>query len=100
MIGFIALAGIVIRNSILLIEFVRQFDSEDRDFREVVLEAGAVRFTPIALTAVTSIIGALFILPDPIFEGLAVSLIFGLISSTILTVMVVPAFLLLGRKET
>ncbi|NBC34727.1 MAG: AcrB/AcrD/AcrF family protein [Alphaproteobacteria bacterium] len=99
MIGFIALAGIVIRNAILLIEFVRQFDSADRDYREVVLEAGAVRFTPIVLTAVTSIIGALFILPDPIFEGLAVSLIFGLASSTILTVMVVPAFLLLGRRQ-
>ena len=91
MIGFIALAGIIVRNSILLVDFVRHADREGRPFTEVLIEAGAIRFKPILLTALAAIIGAAVILTDPIFQGLAISLLFGLISSTLLTVLVIPA---------
>ena len=91
MIGFIALAGIVVRNAILLIEFVEARRGEGRPVREAVIEAGAVRIRPILLTAVTAMVGAAFIMADPIFRGLAVSLFFGLISSTVLTMLVIPA---------
>ena len=91
MIGFIALAGIIVRNSILLVDFVEHAKSPDRDLREVLLEAGAIRFKPILLTAVAAMIGAVVILADPIFQGLALSLLFGLASSTALTVIVIPA---------
>jgi multidrug efflux pump subunit AcrB len=91
MIGFIALAGIIVRNSILLVDFIRHSGSEGKSLREVVLEAGAVRFKPILLTALAAMIGAATILLDPIFQGLAISLLFGLASSTLLTVLVIPA---------
>lgn len=91
MIGFIALAGIIVRNSILLIDFIRSRQTEGRDLKEVLLEAGAVRFKPIMLTALAAMIGAVFILADPIFQGLAISMLFGLASSTLLTVLVIPA---------
>ena len=91
MIGFIALAGIIVRNSILLVDFVRHADKAGRPFTEVLIEAGAIRFKPILLTALAAIIGAAVILTDPIFQGLAISLLFGLISSTLLTVLVIPA---------
>ena len=91
MIGFIALAGIVVRNAILLIEFIEARRGEGRPVREAVIEAGAVRIRPILLTAVTAMVGAAFIMADPIFRGLAVSLFFGLISSTVLTMLVIPA---------
>jgi len=91
MIGFIALAGIIVRNSILLVDFIRHSGSEGKALREVVLEAGAVRFKPILLTALAAMIGAATILLDPIFQGLAISLLFGLASSTLLTVLVIPA---------
>ena len=91
MIGFIALAGIIVRNSILLVDFIRHSGAEGRSLREVVLEAGAVRFKPILLTALAAMIGAATILLDPIFQGLAISLLFGLASSTLLTVLVIPA---------
>jgi multidrug efflux pump subunit AcrB len=91
MIGFIALAGIIVRNSILLVDFIRHSDRAGRSVRAVALEAGAVRFKPILLTAAAAMIGAAFILADPIFQGLAVSLLFGLMSSTALTVLVIPA---------
>jgi multidrug efflux pump subunit AcrB len=91
MIGFIALAGIIVRNSILLVDFIRHADHEGRTLTEVLIEAGAVRFKPILLTALAAIIGAAVILTDPIFQGLAISLLFGLISSTLLTVLVIPA---------
>ncbi len=91
MIGFIALAGIIVRNSILLVDFVRHADREGRSFTDVLVEAGAIRFKPILLTALAAIIGASVILTDPIFQGLAISLLFGLISSTLLTVLVIPA---------
>ncbi len=91
MIGFIALAGIIVRNSILLVDFVRHGDHQDKTMTEIVIEAGAIRFKPILLTALAAIIGASVILTDQIFQGLAISLLFGLISSTMLTVLVIPA---------
>ncbi|MBI1330330.1 MAG: AcrB/AcrD/AcrF family protein [Alphaproteobacteria bacterium] len=92
MIGFIALAGIIVRNSILLVDFIRHGASDSgKTLREVLLDAGATRFRPILLTALAAMIGAATILTDPIFQGLAISLLFGLASSTLLTVLVIPA---------
>jgi multidrug efflux pump subunit AcrB len=91
MIGFIALAGIIVRNSILLVDFVRHGAVPGKPLREVLLDAGAIRFKPILLTALSAMIGAATILTDPIFQGLAISLLFGLASSTLLTVLVIPA---------
>jgi len=91
MIGFIALAGIIVRNSILLVDFIRHGAGEGKTLRELLLDAGAVRFKPILLTALAAMIGAATILLDPIFQGLAISLLFGLASSTLLTVLVIPA---------
>lgn len=99
MIGFIALAGIIVRNSILLIDFIRHAQTDDRPLREVLLEAGATRFKPILLTAVAAMIGAVVILGDPIFQGLAISLLFGLMSSTLLTVLVIPAIYIALRDD-
>jgi multidrug efflux pump subunit AcrB len=91
MIGFIALAGIIVRNSILLVDFIRRRRREGAVLRQALLEAGAIRFKPIFLTAAAAMIGAGFIMADPIFQGLAISLVFGLLSSTALTVLVIPA---------
>jgi multidrug efflux pump subunit AcrB len=91
MIGMIALAGIIVRNSILLVDFIRNADTEGKTMIDILLEAGAIRFKPILLTAVAAMIGAVVILADPIFQGLALSLLFGLLSSTLLTVLVIPA---------
>ena len=91
MIGFIALAGIIVRNSILLVDFIRHGAREGASLSDTLLEAGAIRFKPILLTAIAAMIGAATILLDPIFEGLAISLLFGLASSTLLTVLVIPA---------
>jgi multidrug efflux pump subunit AcrB len=97
MIGFIALAGIIVRNSILLVDFIRHGAGQGKTLREVLLEAGAVRFKPILLTALAAMIGAATILVDPIFQGLAISLLFGLASSTLLTVLVIPAIYVVLR---
>ncbi|WP_395660322.1 efflux RND transporter permease subunit [Aestuariivirga sp.] len=97
MIGFIALAGIIVRNSILLVDFVKHTNKPGADLREVVLAAGAIRFKPILLTAIAAMIGAAVILADPIFQGLAISLLFGLASSTLLTVLVIPAIYMVLR---
>lgn len=91
MIGFIALAGIIVRNSILLVDFIGRRQDNGMPLRQVLLEAGAIRFKPIFLTAAAAMIGAAFILADPIFQGLAISLMFGLASSTALTLLVIPA---------
>jgi multidrug efflux pump subunit AcrB len=99
MIGFIALAGIIVRNSILLVDFIRHARRADRPLVDVLLEAGAIRFKPILLTAIAAMIGAAVILADPIFQGLAISLLFGLASSTALTVLVIPAIYLVLRGE-
>ncbi|MDE2383001.1 MAG: efflux RND transporter permease subunit [Alphaproteobacteria bacterium] len=98
MIGFIALAGIIVRNSILLVDFIRGAQGSGRPLKDVLLEAGAIRFKPILLTAIAAMIGAVVILSDPIFQGLAISLLFGLASSTALTVLVIPAIYLVLRK--
>jgi multidrug efflux pump subunit AcrB len=90
MIGMIALAGIIVRNSILLVDFINQQLLEDIPFEKAVINAAAVRAKPIALTGVAAMVGAFFILDDPIFSGLAVSLIFGIFVSTILTLVVIP----------
>jgi len=97
MIGFIALAGIIVRNSILLVDFIRHGAGQGQTLRETLLHAGAVRFKPIVLTALAAMIGAGTILMDPIFQGLAISLLFGLGSSTLLTVLVIPAIYVVLR---
>ncbi len=99
MIGMIALGGIVVRNSIVLIEFIRDARGEGVTLREAILEAGAVRMRPILLTAATTGLGAWPITMDPIFSGLAWALIFGLVASTAFTLAVVPVVcsLLYGR---
>ena len=99
MIGFIALAGIIVRNSILLVDFIRHTRSPDKSLRETLLEAGMIRFKPIVLTAAAAMIGAAVILTDPIFQGLAISLLFGLASSTLLTVLVIPAIYIVLRDD-
>ncbi|WP_374641400.1 efflux RND transporter permease subunit [Tabrizicola sp.] len=92
MIGFIALAGIIVRNSILLVDFIRHGKPAGEPVTvDLLIEAGAIRFKPILLTAIAAMIGAVVILADPIFQGLALSLFFGLLTSTLLTVLVIPA---------
>jgi multidrug efflux pump subunit AcrB len=90
MIGMIALAGIIVRNSILLVDFIELSLERGMQLKEAVLEAGAVRFRPIFLTAATVIAGAMGIIFDPIFQGLAVALITGVFASTLLTLVVIP----------
>jgi multidrug efflux pump subunit AcrB len=90
MIGMIALAGIIVRNSILLVDFVNLKVAEGLPFRDAILQSAAARAKPIALTALAAMIGATFILDDPIFNGLAISLIFGIFVSTLLTLVVIP----------
>lgn len=89
-IGMIALAGIMVRNSVLLIDFIKLRQNDGLPIKQAVLEAGAVRATPIILTAGTVVIGAVVILFDPIFQGLAISLMGGTIASTFLTLIVAP----------
>ncbi len=100
MIGMIALAGIIVRNSILLVDFINQAVGEGKPLRDAVIEACAVRAQPIVLTAAAAMLGAFFILDDPIFNGLAVALIFGILVSTALTLVVIPLlyYVLLARK--
>jgi len=90
MIGMIALAGIIVRNSILLVDFINLQLTEGVEFREAVVRSATIRAQPIALTALAAMLGALFILDDPIFNGLAISLIFGILVSTLLTLVVIP----------
>ena len=99
MIGFIALAGIIVRNSILLVYFIRHRLADGAALRVALIEAGATRFKPIFLTAAAAMIGAAFILTDPIFQGLAISLVFGLASSTALTLLVIPAIYVWLRDD-
>ena len=90
MIGMIALAGIIVRNSILLVDFINHAVADGRSPEDAVVEACAVRAKPIVLTGVAAMVGAFFILDDPIFNGLAVSLVFGILVSTVLTLVVIP----------
>ncbi len=90
MIGMIALAGIIVRNSILLVDFIELETARGLAFADAVVQSAAVRAQPIALTGIAAMMGAFFILDDPIFNGLAVSLIFGIAVSTLLTLVVIP----------
>ncbi|MDT0496403.1 efflux RND transporter permease subunit [Algiphilus sp. W345] len=90
MIGVVALAGVVIRNSLLIIDFVNDYQRQGRSLEEAVRMAGAVRLRPIALTALTVILGTLVLYRDPMFSGLATSLIFGTLASTVLTLLLLP----------
>ena len=90
MIGFIALAGIVVRNSLLLIDFTDELLEQGRSINEAIIEAAATRFRPIILTALAIILASLVIVLDPVWQGLAVALIFGVLASTLLSVIVVP----------
>jgi multidrug efflux pump subunit AcrB len=100
MIGMIALAGIIVRNSILLVDFIEQQLAEGLPLEDAVLRSVAVRAKPIALTALAAMLGATFILDDPIFSGLAVSLIAGILVSTILTLIVIPVLYYAWRRPT
>ncbi len=90
MIGMIGLAGIIVRNSILLVDFINKLLEEGTELQRAVIMAAAVRAKPIILTALAAMMGAFFIIDDPIFNGLAVSLIFGILVSTVLTMVVIP----------
>ncbi len=90
MIGMIALAGIIVRNSILLVDFIELQVRQGVAFKEAVVHSAAVRAQPIVLTGLAAMVGAFFILDDPIFNGLAISLIFGILVSTLLTLVVIP----------
>ncbi|PWG05616.1 efflux RND transporter permease subunit [Polaribacter aquimarinus] len=98
-IGMIALAGIMVRNSVLLIDFINLRTSEGVPLKQAAIEAGAVRTTPILLTAGTVVIGAFVILFDPIFQGLAISLMGGTIVSTVFTLLVVPLVYYMIEKK-
>ena len=100
MIGMIALAGIIVRNSILLVDFIKQQVAAGMNFHDAVIQSAAVRAKPIALTALAAMLGAMFILDDPIFNGLALALIFGILVSTLLTLIVIPVLYYAAfRKE-
>ena len=100
MIGMIALAGIIVRNSILLVDFIELQVKNGLAFKDAVVQSAAVRAQPIALTGLAAMIGAFFILDDPIFNGLAISLIFGILVSTLLTLVVIPVlYYALYRKR-
>ena len=90
MIGFIALAGIVVRNSILLVDFIQMEWRDTGDLRQALIRAGAVRFRPIVLTAAAVVVGSFVMLFDPIFQGLAIAMMFGAVASTALTLVIVP----------
>ena len=99
MIGMIALGGIVIRNSIVLIEFIQEAVKQGTPLRQAIIESGSVRFRPIMLTALTTMMGAWPITLDPIFSGLAWALIFGLIASTFFTMLVIPTIYMLVNSD-
>ena len=90
MIGMIALAGIIVRNSILLVDFIMEEQRAGKSLEDAVVRAATVRAKPIVLTAIAAMMGGFFILDDPIFNGLAISLIFGILVSTVLTLVVIP----------
>jgi multidrug efflux pump subunit AcrB len=96
MIGFIAGAGIVVRNSIILVDFIQIRLDEGMPLDEAVIDAGAVRFRPMLLTAAAVIVGASVILFDPIFQGLAISLMAGEVASLLLSRMTVPVLFFIG----
>jgi multidrug efflux pump subunit AcrB len=98
MIGFIAGAGIIVRNSIILVDFIELRRSHGMSLEEAVVDAGAVRFRPMLLTAAAVVVGASVILFDPIFQGLAISLMAGEVASTVLSRMTVPVLYYLSDR--
>ncbi len=100
MIGMIALAGIIVRNSILLVDFINQQLEQGLALEQAVIQSAAVRAKPIILTGVAAMTGAFFILDDPIFNGLAISLIFGILVSTLLTLVLIPLLFFVLKKST
>ena len=98
MIGFIAGAGIIVRNSIILVDFIELRRAQGQPLEQAVVDAGAVRFRPMLLTAAAVVVGASVILFDPIFQGLALSLMAGEVASTLLSRMTVPVLVLHGGK--
>jgi multidrug efflux pump subunit AcrB len=90
MIGFIALAGIIVRNSILLVDFIQMEWRDCGDLRQALITAGAVRLRPIVLTAAAVVVGSFVMLFDPIFQGLAIAMMFGAVTATGLTLVAVP----------
>jgi multidrug efflux pump subunit AcrB len=95
MIGMIALAGIVVRNSLILVEFISQARAGGLPLKEALVQAGAVRMRPVLLTAGTTLLGNLVITLDPVFSGLALAIIFGIVASTAFTLLIVPVVYLL-----
>jgi multidrug efflux pump subunit AcrB len=99
MIGVIALAGIVVRNSIVLLEFILDKKQEGMHIDQALIEAGAIRTRPIVLTAAAAILGSAVIVSDPVWSGLALALIFGMLASTALTLIVIPVFYYMLEKK-
>ena len=99
MIGFMAGAGIVVRNSIILVDFIELRIKQGLPLAQAVVEAGAVRFRPMLLTALAVVVGASVILADPIFQGLAISLMFGEIASLLISRMAVPVMYFVVKKR-
>ena len=99
MIGMIALAGIIVRNSILLVDFINLQVREGMDFKQAVVHSAITRAQPIMLTGLAAMFGAFFILDDPIFNGLAISLIFGILVSTVLTLVVIPLLYFMAYRN-
>jgi len=100
MIGMIALAGIVVRNSLILVEFITQARNEGLALRDALLQAGTIRMRPVLLTAGTTLLGNIVIVLDPVFSGLAIAIIFGIIGSTLFTLFVIPAVYYLIYTDT
>lgn len=99
MIGMIALAGIIVRNSILLVDFINLQVASGMDFGRAIVQSAITRAQPIMLTGLAAMIGAFFILDDPIFNGLAISLIFGIFVSTVLTLVVIPTLYYVAYRK-
>jgi multidrug efflux pump subunit AcrB len=95
----IALAGIIVRNSILLVDFVNEQVRAGMRLEEAIVKSAAVRARPILLTAFAAIIGAFFIIDDPIFNGLAIALIFGIFVSSLLTLVVIPVLYYVAMRN-
>jgi multidrug efflux pump subunit AcrB len=100
MIGMIALAGIIVRNSILLVDFIHLQLAQGVALKDAVVRSAATRAQPILLTGLAAMLGAFFILDDPIFNGLAISLIFGILVSTVLTLVVIPLLYFIAYRRT
>jgi multidrug efflux pump subunit AcrB len=95
MIGMIALAGIAVRNSVILVEFITQAREEGLSIQDALMQAGSTRMRPILLTAGTTLLGNVVIILDPVFSGLALAIMFGIVASTLFTLIVVPVVYLL-----